>query len=493
MSHALLLDVTQPQTLSVEKEELLARAAELEAPLPEPPSENPQAPCGLGMVTTAAEQLRYSAEAMRERLGWGERERRRLAESLRNAAKAYEEVDEDAAHALNTGTSVSAVTPGLVDADLDLAMLNDTPVAATAASNADDYTNLKVRTGEIDYGGDHGASFDRFADAWEAHQRTLQEAAHRFRPFQDWDGDAAYAVEAHFDQQRTWLYQMADLCGSMARQARDVTSAHRWALEEHIWHFDGAVYKRWTLGDIQAWEYRYTKPEMAPYRAQMMQTYASMQEKSDEVVDDYFWKAGLPLPPMRPPTPPRAYRINPPQDDDGDGSDRNPYNPNDRLPFDENLPVGMPSTPSAGAPSTPDAALTDALTDAVNDAGNDALAGAPGLPMGSGVKPASLGGGGAGAPSMPLQPPVDSESAQSRAAAARNLAGLGRATPGAAMGGPGMGMAPTGAPGAGQGQSRKAKRGQDSDEPLYQEDRPWTTGVIGMSPANGNPRSKDSK
>lgn len=54
-----------------------------------------------------------SADNVRLYLSVGERERRRLAQSLRKAAKAYEENDENAAEALSTGTSMPDVAPRL--------------------------------------------------------------------------------------------------------------------------------------------------------------------------------------------------------------------------------------------------------------------------------------------------------------------------------------------------------------------------------------------
>lgn len=118
--------LTQPQALSVEYQELMTRADEVEAAIPGQPAENPGAPCALAMVTAAAAQLALSADNMRLYLGVGDRERRRLAESLRNAAKAYEEVDESAEEAIDNGTSVSPATPGLADEGPDPVTLSDT-------------------------------------------------------------------------------------------------------------------------------------------------------------------------------------------------------------------------------------------------------------------------------------------------------------------------------------------------------------------------------
>jgi hypothetical protein len=469
--------MTQAQTLNVEKDELLARADELEAPITGQPSENPQPPCTLAMVTNAAQQLGLSADNMRLYLGVGERERRRLAVSLRNAAKAYEELDEDAAQALSTGTSVSAVTPRLVDGDLDALTLSATPVVAFAAEPTP-YDPIRQAAQQIAQP-DQGASFDRFAQAWEAHQRTLLEARYRFRPFQSWEGEATYAVEQNFDQQRSWLDQMAALCGTMAAQARGVAAAQRRAFSQHP-----TVAQIKELDD--AWHWYQQPPQKEMYwesaKPQILRYYAEYQTKSEEVLTEYVNGAALPLPPVSPPKPPVAHRIDSPQEPElgRPNLPGSPGNPADGLPLDAELPdpTGMPGVPSAGAPSTPDAALTDALTDALTET--------PGLPRtgGPALKPASLGGGAGGVPSMPsmpLQPAVDPESVSRPAAAARDLAGLGRTNlaAGGAMGGGGMGMAPMGGPGA-QGQGAgKGKRAQQDDKALYTEDRPWTEAVIG--------------
>jgi hypothetical protein len=48
------------QTLNVEYEELLTRAAELERPLPTVPSTNPQGPCNLSFINDSAGRLALS-------------------------------------------------------------------------------------------------------------------------------------------------------------------------------------------------------------------------------------------------------------------------------------------------------------------------------------------------------------------------------------------------------------------------------------------------
>jgi hypothetical protein len=475
--------MTQPQMLNVETEELLARANELEASIPPPPSDNPQAPCDLKMAVLAAQQLAKSADNMRTYLQVGVvREWRKLAESLRDAAKAYEDIDENTAAALNTGGNPGwETTPGRADDALDAVTLTPTPVVATGGPG-DDYQDLKQRAWQLEQT-DEGAAFDAFAEEWEAYRQRLLDAQHRFRPFLQWDGEATADVEQNFNSQRAWLASMAETCRTIASQARDVASAQRRALEERS---GGTASWSWKYNDLVALDKQYATTTDAGIKSWVRQQYGRLQKLSDATIDGYRTRADLRA--VDPPMPPRAYKFTPPAAPFDPGDIFQPA-PGSGLPIDEQLPgmPSVPSVPSLGGPSTSDAALTDALTDATNASGQ-----APPLPTGAGsrgVKPASFGGGGVGGgvPSMPLAPSVDAGS-MSQAAAARDLAGPGRATPGAAMGGPGSGMAPMGAPGAGQGQDRKNKRRQSDDKELYTEDRPWTEAVIGISPEQGQPR-----
>ncbi|SOX56700.1 ESX-1 secretion-associated protein EspB [Mycobacterium ahvazicum] len=89
------------QTVNVEYQELMARADEIEAPLPKMPAGNPQAPCALSFVRDSAVQIAINADSLRLYVQACQREWSSLAKSLRNAAKAYEEADEGAADDIN--------------------------------------------------------------------------------------------------------------------------------------------------------------------------------------------------------------------------------------------------------------------------------------------------------------------------------------------------------------------------------------------------------
>lgn len=127
--------MSQPQTVTVDQQEILNRANEVEAPMATPPTDVPQAPCGLTAATNAAEQLAVSADNVRLYLQAGERERQRLATSLRNAAAAYGEVEDESATALdNDGNGeVEAQSAGGAGAG-QTDSLEETPKVAAAGN-----------------------------------------------------------------------------------------------------------------------------------------------------------------------------------------------------------------------------------------------------------------------------------------------------------------------------------------------------------------------
>ena len=99
--------MTAPNMMKVEYEEIMARAALLERRIGSGiPTEIPRPPCTLALVLKATKVLADGAEDMRKYLEEFDTVRLTLAQSLRNAAKAYRRVDEDAAEALRNETPV---------------------------------------------------------------------------------------------------------------------------------------------------------------------------------------------------------------------------------------------------------------------------------------------------------------------------------------------------------------------------------------------------
>lgn len=245
-------------------------------------------------LKNAAQQLVLSADNMREYLAAGAKERQRLATSLRNAAKAYGEVDEEAATALdNDGEgTVQAESAGAVGGDSS-AELTDTPRVATAGEP--NFMDLKEAARKLETG-DQGASLAHFADGWNTFNLTLQGDVKRFRGFDNWEGDAATACEASLDQQRQWILHMAKLSAAMAKQAQYVAQLHVWARREHP-----------TYEDIVGLERLYAENPSA--RDQILPVYAEYQQRSEKVLTEYNNKAALePVNPPKLPPPSRSTR-----------------------------------------------------------------------------------------------------------------------------------------------------------------------------------------
>lgn len=454
--------MTQPQTMTVEQTEILARATEIEEAMTAAPTNVVADACALQVAVNAAQQLNLNADNMRTYLAAGYQEWQKLAQSMRNAAKAYGEVDDDSAQVMNSDGqgSVSAHSAGTGNAGA--AALGDTPTVQAAGPN---FTDLKTAAGQIEQP-DQGVSAAGFRDAWVSYNLKLQSMKKRFRPFQDWTGDAAAAVTASMEQQGEWLDRMAQTSVAMAKQGGFVADSQRTAYANHP-----------KLYDVQALEAKYNSTTDQNTRQQLMQTYATYQQKSDQVLSEYNGKCILDA--VQPPKPAAAVKIDPPPDPSQQG-----LIPGFVMNGLKNGAAGgltppmMP--PMGGSGGGAPAATSAELASAVHEASNATAA------AGAGMKPMSLGGGGmGGAPAAPMAPAIDAESVRPAATSDVGGAGRGAGVAGGAMGG-GAGGMPMGAHGGGQGNS-KTKGTQQDDEALYTEDRAWTEAVI------GNRRRQDSK
>ncbi|RFD27258.1 secretion protein EspB [Mycobacterium uberis] len=460
--------MTQSQTMTVEQTEILARAAEIESAMTAAPTNIVANACALQVAVNAAQQLNLNAYNMRIYLAAGYQEWQKLAQSMRNAAKAYGEVDEDSAQVMNNDGqgSVSAHSAGTENGSV--VALGGTP---TVKLGRPDFIDLKTAATQIEQP-DQGASAASFRDAWIKYNLKLQEMKKLFRPFRDWTGDAAAAVTVSMEQQSEWLDRMAKTSVAMAKQGDFVADSQRTAYVNHP-----------KLYDIQALEAKYNSTTDQNVRQQLMQTYAIYQQKSDDVLSQY--SSSCILEAVQPPKPAVAVKIDLPPD-----SSQQSLIPSYVM---KNLKSGtggsltlpmMPPTMSSSSMSESSGSVPTATgvqsTNAVHD-----VAHAPAAAS-AGMKPMSFSGGGIGGASVsPLVPKVYADSA--RPAATSDVAEVGRgagSTVGA-VGGGGMGM-PMGAYGAGYGSS-KTKGTQQDDEALYTEDRAWTEAVI------GNRRRRDSK
>jgi hypothetical protein len=371
-------------------------------------------------------------------------------------------------------------------------MLGDTPAAESLGSPP--YRDL-LQTAQTLEAGDNGAEFLNSAAAWDAYQRPLLEARLQFRPFTQWSSEASAAVESNFDSYRQWLDGMAKMCSTIASQARGVATAHQWAMTQHptsaqIKRID-QEWAQWSnLASDPRWPFTHRGGQWDPVVRlnDLTNQYKALQTTSASVLTDYQTKAALPLPPLSPSRPTPAYSIPDPTIPGSDpgpvpyptGASDVPTTPSiPQIPMMPTMPT-MPSTPAV--PPAPDnAALTAALKDMKPG----------GVPAG-GLKPAALGGGGAGAPAMPLAS-MASGSATPSGAGPGAASGRGLPSVGGAMGGGMGGMAPMAPGGQGQQGAGKGKRMGDGDDALYTEERPWTEGVVGLRRAKDAPGGHDDQ
>ena len=472
----------------VEYQELLARAAELEQPILDKqgrgaPTLTPQPPCALPIVKRAAADLDLSAENLRYSLKAFDTTRQKLAEALRNASRAYLLADSGAAEAINNETSVSeAVLAATDEAGSGSAMLRG---AATLGAHKppeplppeiDELHVLETTAMQLEQL-DQGASLNHFIELWTAYRIALRDARERFRPFQEWHGDAADAVFANFESHRDWLNDTASLCQRLIDQTQPIVDAFRELRSHHVYDDDKKKYDYKGLLEFEAF---WTKHMHSGY-GQFIKHYSALSQNSQSLLATFKSKAGLPLGEIKGLSTRQPSRIDPPKPYTPPAPRPGPLPPVPiPTPDPGPDPTPTPFIPSGGLPSTPTPSkpVTDPVLAPAFKAPD-----LKGAHAGGGMKPMSFEGAGAGA--APLGSWGD-ESTKA-AAAGSGAGGQGRGgpgVPGGAMGGGGMGGgAPQGAKDGG-----KSKRVQgDEEEAMYTEDRAWTEGVIGLRGAKEVP------
>jgi hypothetical protein len=460
--------MTQPQTVTVDPQEIYQRADEVEAPMATPPTDVPVAPSGLTTAINATEQIKLNADNVRMFLEVGARERARLAASLRNAAKAYGAVDEEGAEALDgDGGEVSEESAGGVGGD-ESAGLQDTPQVQVAGDQG--YADIEATATKLEMG-DQGASLSRVAEGWHKLSFAMQGDVKRFRIFQKWEGEAAEGCEQSLDQQRQWIVYMAANATAVAQQAQYLAELQAWARRAHP----------------SAAAIKLVRDGAAKGNKESIKEYEAYQKTSEEVLAQYNTKASEQVKAINPEKPPKAIKIDPPPPPQTPGLIPTQFMQAASMAGggagQGMQPPMMPPTGGGAGGGMP------AGVGAELAASREAVAN---LSKEPGMKPMSLGGGGGGGggmPAMPLAPATGAgEAGESmRPAGAGEVAGAGQgaaAGRGAASGG-GMG-APMGGHGQGGGGS-KSKGAQQDDEALYTEDRAWTEAVIGQR------RRQDSK
>ncbi|OBI18140.1 hypothetical protein [Mycobacterium sp. E2497] len=447
------------QTLNVEYQELIARADELEQPLPTVPSTNPSGPCNLSFIHDTAARLALTADTFRTYLKGCEREWKALAKSLRNAAKAYEEVDTGAAEDINKILTDGAPAAGIAPAKLAAEEEPWTPPGPAAAAAPFEYPYYEVRQAAADIeAGDQGTSFRAFAQEWETFQRAFREETNRFRLFNTWEGEATAQVEQNFQRQKEWIYSMAKLCGDLAQQANRVVDVHKKATATTGYNkraVDGAHPSSYEVSQCDYWYRRYVESNNQYYVSVAIQWYERLQAQSESALKYYVQYANLPLKVLTPDAPPKAMVIKPPDTtpkpnpDDPNAGTPNPDGP-DASPKPEPTPTPGGTTPAPIPTPAQIGQLAGNLSDGVQGLSQGMqgvqgmMQGVQGFAQGGGSMPASLA-----SDTTAIDPQVDEEKKDDDKKDDEETQDPATLVDGAAAGDQASGSAPTGPPAAG--------------------------------------------
>ncbi len=510
--------------VSVDPDELDAKAAQIAEPMPKPPGES-LPPCALQVAASAVVELNKNASHLRGYSASGDAEATRLAESFRSAADAYRQVDQQAGIALDNGDSAPEITP--VTPAPPTTPPVPVPPSPGYQCHAAPLVMLEDAAAQIE-APDQAASLEVFRDEWNAYAAALDTRADAFSSSgMSWDGGAADAAYASLDRHREWLREMATASRTLAGQGDRLAAVHRGSRSEHP-----------TLAQVTSLDQQIIETTDVRQRMALMEARMKLQNISEEVLGRYAGQSAFP--PVEPPQPPTTGQLPP-----VDKPTKDPKNHSKPLkdPAGEDMqkqptaaggggagsgdapgseePAGMPTAPAAQQ-KTPSGAGQSSSGGAPSGGGSPSGGGAgggmPSLPEFGGpstdvpspgdpsLKPAAASGGGAGAGGggsggggagpMPLQPNVGGVSVGPTPGSAGAGPGATAGSGGAAMGGGmGGGMAPM--HGAGQNQGGKEKKRTPDlspDEDLYNEDRPWTEAVIGnRSRRRDTSEDKDTK
>lgn len=519
------------EELRVDTNDLRGKANEINGlhwatPGEEPPITPPSA---LTTSVDAAANLAKAARSVWEYQNWGVTEGKRLAESLYNVGKAYDQVDLRATAEINAGKPISNGPVKPDDCSIPPAPHPSAPgVPGKPGHSHGDPEQVENALKN----GDQGAALRTVANFWRTTGNNLQTAAQPFQVrIQNWEGAAAEAAYGRFNDFGGWLHSLSATWQQLAAEADKVADAHDKARAEHT-----PIYDQWMALKKQL--ETATDDEKPAIMQSLLKQYAA----SEQVRAQYESAAAIDK--VQPPEPrdgagssipvstngdPRRRAV-PAGEEGEEGASQQPgaggggqsggagggAPQGGGTPSPMASPVGQTATPQqarpAGASAGGGAPAGGGSPAGGGKGGGMPAGGMPGgmpaaakagtnLPKGPNLKPAASGGGGAGhgggggGGPHPLQPAVAGTAVAASHEAAAHAADAAKAAGGGAMGGAGMGGMPMGGHGA-QGQGGKERRrtpGLTPDEELYKEDRSWTEGVIGARRRKETPDSKDSK
>ncbi|OBB57684.1 hypothetical protein A5757_19915 [Mycobacterium sp. 852013-51886_SCH5428379] len=481
-----------------------------------------QRPDRLTATIAAVENLNKNAAALSQYWSYAETENANIMGSLRSAADAYQNVDEEYGVAIDNPDRAAAVGRITIpDNSVPLPAVPDDPAFGAVAPGS--YADVET-TQQLLAEGDDGASLQLLAVNFGIMADHL-DARSGLPNTTDWEGEAADAALKRHNTFNAWLEDLSKAYRELAHSAEKIREAHLAAKAAHQTIYEQYMTKKQQL----ATAYR-QRSAGDPVIQQLQNDMQQLQQQSDDLREGYA--AGADITPSMPGRPDSAAPSGPSSVGGGGGGGGAPSggmpNPSDfgrqggspavspasaggqggGAPSGGGSPGGgSPAgggSPGGGSPAG-GGAPGGGLPGEIPGAGDEGL---PPLPDDPGLTPAAAGGGGAGGgaggggagaggiPAGPLQPAVGADSvAPVATGGARGGNAGGPAGAGAGVGGMGMGGMPMGGAGAGRGggQDRKRTPGLSPDEDLYVEDRPFTEAIIGRQPRKGPQDNKDSK
>ncbi|BBX19331.1 ESX-1 secretion-associated protein [Mycolicibacterium duvalii] len=520
--------------VQVEPEDLRRKATQIESLSWGTASAQPEVvpPDALPGSGVAVQNLVVNAKALWAHQEFGKVEGHRLAQTLRNVANAYAQVDQASAQDISTTMDGPTGPPPDTTVYPDSVTIPAPPrppaMPIPRGQPPPDEMLFPPDVQRALDSGDDGASLRAAAQLWRTNAQTLEGSAQQFEVSSVlWEGEAADAAYARFTSYRDWLIGLAGSWKRLAREADRIASAHEQAQEDHRPIAD--EYQR--LNDSVM-----GKP-LGPNTFTTMERMAELQRQSEGLRNNYA-RDGQPhqITPDDPPNPvvsgvpvtaedhrraaehrsSRTSLRDSASQGAGGGSREGggaPRAPRDAAASpDSPQPSAAPPAAGEGSPGgSPQGGGSPGGGSAGGPPGGGAPSGGalpgggksePRLPYDPSLRPAAAGGGGAGAgagggagggvPAGPLQPAVGAETvAPTPVVAPVAPAAAGGATGGAAVGGGMGGMAPMMHGGQGNSGDKKRNPQLSEDEELYTEERPWTEPVIGNRPRRrGGPDDK---
>lgn len=494
--------------LTVTPEQLNNKATDLTAGYPTQLVGSPLPPCLLTLSGMAAQILVQSHERLSSVVKRGAYEAEHLAERLRTAAKAYDDLDRALGEQIASGQPSGADAPPLAPPLSAGKPAPDAP-SGSSATPTDDGLAWETAVQQFD-AGDQCQALLAYKESLTNLGNELTNHGKKFSLGNvHWEGRGSEEAEMALRKHESWMYDTAQQIWAFAKQVNDFADAH---FDEHSKHP--------TAADV---EYVDALQGTGIY----LPEYAKYQAMSDLVRQNYASRVAFsPINFENPPLGPGSKNASLPdakkKNEGGGGGSQTGGGgggggqPSGGQPQPES-PSTNPASAGAGKPEgggSPSGGSSSGGGSPSGGSGQGSPSGGmpsglggdkpemPSLPDGPGVSPASAGGGagggsgggGGGLGGQPMQPAAVAPALGTGDGAAAGGASQAAGRPPVGGGGMGGGMGGGGHGGNREGGKEKKRNANLSpDEVLYKEDRAFTDGVIGHRRRTKIDDKKDTK